>query len=210
MHRFLSRFALPALLAAALWTGAPEARASLLPLSVEQLTDASDYIVRGTVSATWVEQNERGDYWTKVQIEVDEVYKGPAQLDGLELDVVGGLIGARGMLVRDVPRFDEQEEVLVFAERLDSGYVVPTGMRQGKQTVRIDPDNAAPMLVNYHPPLERPYDHRFIPHPPPADRIYLDDYVSRIKTRIKAGWDGAPIPGKPIERLRQMHWEVTR
>ena len=104
MHRFWSRFALPALLAAALWTDAPEAEASLLKLSVEQLTDASDYIVRGTVSAMWVEENERGDYWTRVQIEVDEVYKGPAELDGLELDVMGGLIGARGMLVRDVPR----------------------------------------------------------------------------------------------------------
>lgn len=203
---------LPALLAAAGLGFALQAHAALSPLSVEQLTDASDYIVRGTVSQTFVETDERGYHWTRVELEVATVLKGPADTDALQLDVMGGFLGDEGTLSWYSPRFDEGEEVLVFVEQLDSGLLVPTGLAQGKHTIRIDPDNGQEMLVQFNPAPEQHYDHRFIPHPERADRVYLGDYTQRIQARMAEGWDGQPILGKSMERLGEMHpgVEVSR
>jgi hypothetical protein len=203
---------LPALLATAGLGFALQAHAALIPLSLDQLTDASDYVVRGTVSQTFVETDERGYHWTRVQLEVDAVIKGPADTDALQLDVMGGFLGEEGTVSLESPRFDEGEEVLVFVEQLESGLLVPTGLDQGKFTVRIDPDNGQEMLVKFNPDPEKPYDHRFIPHPAPSDRVYLGDFTQRIQARVAGGWDGLPIPGKSMERLGVMYpgVEVSR
>ncbi len=207
------RGTIPALLVFAGLGLAPVAVGSTLhTLSLDQLTDASDYVVRGTVGQMWVETDDRGYHWTRVELEVDAVYKGPEDTDALRLDVMGGFLRGEGTIAMNVPRFDAGEEVLIFAEQLESGVLVPTGLRQGKFTVRIDPDSGREMLVSYAPMLHQAYDHRFIPHPAPGERVYLSDYVEQVKARVGHGWDGAPIPGKPIERLQDMHpgVEVTR
>jgi hypothetical protein len=207
------RGTMPALLAiVGLGLATAATATTLAPLSVDQLTDASDYVVRGTVNQLWVDTDERGYHWTRVQVEVDAVYKGPADTDALQLDVMGGFLNGEGTLSMESPRFDTGEEVLVFAEKLPSGVLVPTGLRQGKATVRIDPDNGQPMLVRYNPEPHKAYDHRFIPHPAPAERVYLSDVVEQVRARVQQGWDGRPIPGKPTERLLEMHpgVEVSR
>jgi hypothetical protein len=185
---------------------------TLAPLSVDQLTDASDYVVRGTVNQMWVDTDEGGYHWTRVQLEVDAVYKGPADTDALQLDVMGGFLNGEGTLSLDSPRFDVGEDVLVFAEKLPSGALVPTGLKQGKHTVRIDPDNGQPMLVQFNPAPHKAYDHRFVPHPDPADRVYLSDIIEQVEARVHQGWDGRAIPGKSTERLIEMHpgVEVSR
>lgn len=185
---------------------APLAQAHVMvPLSVEQLTDASDYIARGVVTNTWVDLDENETHWTHVQIEIDRVYKGPEDLEVLELEVIGGIINGDFTRVAHTPRFAPDERVLVFAEDLESGRTVPTGLSQGKWTIRISPEDGREMLVRFNPSLERPYDPRFIPHPEPGNRLYLDDYLDRVHSRIRQGWTGEPIPGKSNERLRQMH-----
>jgi hypothetical protein len=203
---------LPAVLLALVGLTATVAQATTQPLSVEQLTDASDYIVRGTVNQTWVDTDERGDHWTRVELEVEVVYKGAPSTDALQLDVMGGFLGTEGTIIQDVPRFDVGEEVLVFAERLESGLLVPTGMEQGKHTVRVCPDSGREMLVRFNPALERPYDHRFIPHPAPEARLYLSELLGQVNARIAQGWDGRPIVGKSTDRLLEMHpgVEVSR
>ena len=203
----------PVLAAVAGLALAPAAQATIAPLTVAQLTDASDYIVRGTVGQVYVETDERGYHWTRVELEVVTVIKGDADTRALQLDVMGGFLGGDGTLSWYSPRFDSDEEVLVFAEQLESGLLVPTGLMQGKLTVRIDPDDGREMLVRFQPMSpEKPYDHRFIPHPAPADRIYLADTLQQIQQRMTDGWDGQPIPGKAPERLLEMHpgAEVSR
>ena len=176
----------------------------LIPLTVEQMTDASDYIVRGTVDAIWVDLDDRGNHWTRVQVEVDRVIKGPPDLDALQLDVMGGALNGEATIIAHTPRFSEQEEVLLFAELTKSGKLVPTGWSQGKYTIRIDPDDGREMLVRFNPAIWQPYDHRFIPHPPPADRVYLEDLLSQVGARMLTGWLGEPIPGKSMERLMEI------
>lgn len=191
--------------AVALFASMPASATSLAELSFEQMVDASDYIVRGTVQAIQVEPDSEGDLWTRVRVDVRTTIKGPSELDVLALDVMGGVENDRASLVGGVPRFSLQEDVLIFAERLDSGLVVPTGLRQGKYTVRIDPERGREMLVNFAPPLNRPYDARFIPDPPAGKRLFLSDLNTRIETRMREGWDGQPIPGKSLRRLQEMH-----
>jgi hypothetical protein len=169
------------------------------------MTDASDYIVRGTVDSLRVEPDDEGDLWTRVTIRVETRLKGPADLDVIVLDVMGGVTSERATLIGGVPRFDEGEDVLVFAERLSSGLLVPVGLRQGKFTVRIDPDSGREMLVNFAPPLALPYDARFLPDPPFGQRVYLDDMKRNVRQRMRTGWDGQPIPGKSLQRLKIMH-----
>lgn len=196
----------PALAAVAGLALAPPALATSAPLSLAQLTDASDYIVRATVGQTYVETDERGYHWTRVQLEVDVVIKGAADTAALRLDVMGGFLGDEGTLSWYSPRFDQGEEVLVFAEQLESGLLVPTGLDQGKLTIRIDPDNGREMLVKFKPSSpDKPYDHRFIPHPAPGKRVYLADTLALIRARVADGWDGNAIPGKSMERLHEMH-----
>lgn len=207
-----SRPLLPLLLAAAL-LGAPTGvtEAASVSLTFEQLTDASDYVVRGTVRSLVVEADDRGVHWTRVELDVERVLKGPAGLDHLRLDVIGGFQGAEGTWVREAPAFGTGEPVLVFAEVLESGLTVPTGLEQGKFTVRVAPEDGREMLVRFKPGPGVPYRHDFIPHPAPADRLYLDDLVSRVERRVATGWDGQPIPGKSTQRLEAMHrGEVTR
>jgi hypothetical protein len=191
---------------------ASAAQAITLPLTVEQLTDASDYVVRGTVAQMWVDRDARGYHWTRVEIEVEQVLEGPAGTDSLRLDVMGGFLGTEGTVSWDSPRFDVGEEVLVFVERLDGpggSLLVPTGMRQGKYTVRIDPASGRETLVQFNPAPEQPYDHRFIPDPPAVQRVMLGDMIARIQERVRHGWDGQPIPGKSLDRLRAMHPDVS-
>jgi len=210
MPRFHGRYFLAGLAVLALWS--PAAGAATLPLTLEQLTDASDYVVRGTVSQLWVERDARGNLWTRVELEVADVVKGPADLDALRLDVMGGFLGNEVAISLDSPRFDEGEDVLVFAERLESGLLVPTALERGKFTVRIDPASGREMLVQFNPAPERPYDHRFIPDPPVAERAMLADVLARVEARVEEGWDGRPIPGKSPDRLHAMYpaVEVSR
>lgn len=192
----------------------PEARAtSMVRLTATQLTDASDYIVHGVVSSVWVAQEADGLVWTHVDVEISETLKGPAGLDTLRVDVPGGILTDRSWIVDGVPRFAEAEEVLIFAEVMESGRIEPVGLVQGKYTVRVDPHDGRKMLVSFNPPMERAYDPRFLPDPPHGQRLYLDDLQRVVTDRVRAGWDGQPIPGKSTERLRVMHGrpvEVTR
>lgn len=199
--------ATPLILLAALGLGAPNAEASTLLLSTEQLTDASDYIVRGVVTNTWVDLDEqRGIHWTRVQLEVNEVFKGPEDTTELQLDIMGGFLNGKGTVIGDVPRFSPDEEVLVFVEVLESGILVPVGLKQGKMTIRIDPFTGQEMLVIFAPSLEIPYDHRFIPNP--SKTVFLTDMMDKVQKRISQGWDGTPIPGKSNARLAEINGGV--
>ncbi|MBN1337502.1 MAG: hypothetical protein JXB39_16235 [Deltaproteobacteria bacterium] len=179
-----SRTLLPAgVLAAALGMSSP-AGAAVLPLPLDRLTDASDYVVRGVVSALWVEEDLRGVHWTHAQVEVLDVYKGPSDLDALEVTWMGGILGTEGTFVPDAPVFDEQEPILLFAEHLPAGIVSPTGLAQGKFTIRIDPDSGQEIAVRWKPPAHMPYDHRFVPLPPARERTPLTDLVTRVRQEV--------------------------
>ena len=202
---FVRKFFLPVMaLMVSLWGS--EARATTLTeLSVEQMTVASDLIVRGTVTQVFTELDERGNVWTRAQVEVSEVLKGVATTKAVLVDQMGGVHGNSYSVIRWSPRFSKGEEAVFFLETLRSGRTSIVGWYQGKFTLRMDPDTSELMLVRYTSQQDRPYDHRFIPHPPTHKRVYLSDFKTRVFDQIDRGWDGKAIPGADPAKLRQIN-----
>jgi hypothetical protein len=183
---------------------APAEATTITPATVEQLVDASDLIVRGTVTEVWTEADDRGTVWTRTQIEVTSQLKG-AEVDSVVVDQLGGVFHNDYAIVLGSPRFSPGEDALFFLEHLGNGRTSVTGWFQGKYTVRIDPDSGREMLVRFYNAQDQVYDHRFIPHPAPEDRVFLDDMEQRVLDRVELGWDGQPIVGVPEEKLRRIN-----
>jgi hypothetical protein len=173
---------------------------SLAALSTEQLTDAADAIVRGTVDAVWTEMDDQGICWTRARVDVERTFKGaPGPL--VVVSQMGGICGPLADRVESAARFSEGEEAYFFLEQLgDTTGVV--GMVQGKFTVRMDPTVRHDIVMRYTLPSDKPYDARFLPLPPADQRIAATDFERTVTARVTQGWDGQPIPGASNERLR--------
>ncbi len=181
---------------------------TMSPLTQDQMTDASDLVVRGIVTETWTERDDIGRIWTRVQVEVNDTFKGDA-VEGVLISQMGGVYANDYQPMHGAPVFDVGEEGYFFLEHLEGGYTGVVGWWQGKYTVRLDPDSGQEMLVRFVVSQDAWYDHRFIPHPDVADRIYVDDFEAGLKTRVATGWDGEPIPGTSLERLERVNTVTT-
>ncbi len=203
--RLLHRLAIVAALSVA--TIAPAAATTVAPLSVEQMVDASDLVVRGTVDSVWVDEDENGHIWTRALVRVDEPLKGDAdEGDYVTVEAAGGVVGNRQMIVDGSARYDVGEQTLLFlTDKPSRGVYGTVAMGKGKFTVRPDPRDGAPVLVQFMLRQDKRYDARFLPLPPVGERIALDAMEARIRARAELGWDGQPIPGLSAERLRSIN-----
>jgi len=183
-----------------------DARAtSLIEYTTEQMVDASDLVVHGTVVEVWTEPDERGRVWTRAQIDVLRVLKGDADLDSVVVDQIGGTWSGQATLVYSAARFDVGEELVVFLQRVGGDRLVPTGYYLSKYTVRLDPYARQEIVQRNSVPPTREYDHRFLPLPPAEKRVSLTDFEDRIAARVAEGWDGQPIPGISQGRLERIN-----
>jgi len=180
---------------------------SLTELSVDQMTDASDLVVRGVVTQVFSELDDRGNIWTRAQVEVSTVLKGE-ETQAIIVDQMGGVYGNQRSIITYAPRFSVGEEAYFFIEELGNGRNSLVGWFQGKFTVRIDPDSGREMLVRYNVTQDRVYDHRFIPHPRIENRVFATELVDHVIGRVADGWDGQPIPGTSMERLLRINTQV--
>jgi hypothetical protein len=179
---------------------------SLAPLTVDDLTDASTYIVRGTVTRTWTEYDDQGYVWTRAAIAVSDVIKGPDSPTEIVVDTMGGTIGDDTTFVWDAAQFSETEEVVLFLDTIRGGTrYSPVGMWLGKFAVRRAPGEDRELAVRFTVGPHEHYDGRFIPTPPADKRIYLDDVMAQVERRLDAGWDGRQIPGIAPDKLREVN-----
>lgn len=185
----------------------PASATTLAELSVEQMTDAADLVVRGTVADVRTELDEHGHVVTLADVEVSGGLKGSAAAgDYLTVEVPGGVLDGVVAEVLAVPRFDEGEDVLLFlANKRDGAAWGCVGLFQGKYTVKPDPLTGAPIVVRFTVPYARAYDARFLPNPPKAERVSYDALEGRVRARVEAGWDGHSIPGVDDARLREIN-----
>ena len=193
-------------LALALGIASGEAEATTLSqLSVDQMTDAADLVVRGTVTEIWTDKDEHGYIWTRAQLEVTEVLKGEPSSE-LVVSQLGGVYMNEAALIEGAARFSIGEEGLFFLTSNQAGdRLSPIGMWQGKYTVRVDPQSGREMGVRFVLSQDAWYDHRFLPHPEPTHRVYVDDLTDEVLERVAVGWDGQPIPGADPEKLRRIN-----
>jgi hypothetical protein len=175
---------------------------SLAPLSVEQITDASTYIVRGTVTKVWAVEDDHGMIWTRASVAVDSVYKGPDKPAEIVVESMGGILpDGREVDVDSTARFSPTEDAVFFLAPAAGGRFHCVDWFLGKYTVRRAPGDDRPSVVRYAAAAGTRYDARFLPVPE-TNKLYLDDLLTQVQTRLKAGWDGKPIPGISADNLR--------
>lgn len=217
---FTMRTPLARLVAAAMLVGAmpvglvwsePAGATTLAPLSLEQITDASTWIVRGQVTEVRAEKADDGRIRTHVELAVTTVYKGPSDTDTLEIVQIGGTVDGETLWAELSAPWSVGEDVFVFLGESKSGRLAPVGKYKGKYTLRRAPGERE--LYGAQVWLDDPsmrYDARFLPHPPASERFYLDELEARVEARVAAGWDGQPIPGASREHLERINQPERR
>ena len=104
-----------------------------LELSLEQLAQRADVVVRGRVNAQQAAWTRGGRIVTTVSVAVDEVLKGAAA-QNVEVRHLGGHVGDIGQQVSGEVSFAPGEEVVLFLHAHPSvkGAFAVVGMSQGK------------------------------------------------------------------------------
>ena len=85
---------------------------------IEKLARGADVIVTGKVTerkSNWNENKTR--IYTRATLRVDEYIKGDRNGDVVEVTYPGGEVGEVGEIYSHMPRFEENEEVLVFLKK---------------------------------------------------------------------------------------------
>lgn len=119
----------------------PAGATTFEPISVQQLTDRSELVVRGHVVATEVRGHGPGGLpgiHTEITVAVDEALKGAPGRE-VHFFVQGGRLGGRLRVVHGQARIAMGEHVIMFLFRNEHGVLWPTGMGRGKWLVRDTP-----------------------------------------------------------------------
>jgi hypothetical protein len=115
--------------------------AQLTSSDVESMSKNADVIITGKVtqqSASWNENKTR--IYTQATIQVDEYLKGNSNGSSLVVIYPGGEVGDVGETYSHLPKFQDDEEVLVFLKKDEksTNYKVFNG-ENGKISVLSDP-----------------------------------------------------------------------
>ena len=111
--------------------------ATVRPLSLFELIQKSEVIAHGKVRSLETARDEAGRTVTRVELDVDAVWKG-AKTNRLSLAFEGGILGERRVTVLGQPNYRPEEEVVVFCVRSAAGFLVTVEMAQGKFVVARD------------------------------------------------------------------------
>lgn len=184
---------------------------SFAPLTIEQFTDASTWIVRGRVIEMWTTLEDDGTVWTHARLDVSEILKGERNTDSLVVSTIGGTYGDRYAFMPGAASFSLEEDVFVFLHRQAKGRLVPVSWTHGKYTVRRAPGERDLYVRQFEVTApDQSFDHRFLAHPPPAARTSLSDLQERVRARLATGWDGHDIPGMRREQLEEINTPARR
>ncbi|MHA2100936.1 MAG: hypothetical protein ACW99A_19865 [Candidatus Kariarchaeaceae archaeon] len=112
-----------------------------LSTEINALTKGADVILTGKVTqqaASWNENKTR--IYTRATIQVDEYIKGNSAGSTVTVKYLGGEVGEIGEMYSHMPRFEDNEEVLVFLKKDEksSEFKVFNG-ENGKISVIEDP-----------------------------------------------------------------------
>ncbi len=185
----------------------PASATTLALLSLDQMTDASDLVVRGTVLDTWTDLDPNGNVVSFANIRVAEGMKGAvAAGDFLTVETPGGDLDGTLAVVEGAARYDKDEEVVLFlAEKRFGTSYGTVGLWLGKFTVKPNPRDGQDMVVRFTVPWGQRYDARFLPNPPADQRMSVAQLAQNVRSRVALGWDGKAIPGVSATKLRSIN-----
>jgi hypothetical protein len=189
----------PWLAALALLVFAPGAYCTtVIAPSFDRMVDTSDYIVRATVRSVTSEWRANPDkpgsryIGSKVELEVLEVIKGTPP-SPLVLDVVGGRVEDKELIIEGAPRFITGQENILFVKGNGKRIIPLVGMMHGKYTVRRDKVTGRDeVLRNNGQPLYHEQEVSLAPEAasaaaagPKAKALTSADFASRIRNASK-------------------------
>jgi len=113
----------------------------LTSTEVKTMSENADLIITGKVinqSSSWNKDKTR--IYTQATIQVEESLKGNTNGGSVVVSYLGGEVGDVGEIYSHMPRFENEEEVLVFLKRdnANTDYKVFNG-EDGKINVLVDP-----------------------------------------------------------------------
>jgi len=108
------------------------------PLSIEQLSEQATVVVKGTVLTKSCQRDPRGRIYTKVELQVAEVWKGSPTTNRFTIVHGGGILGSEKATVSGQVDYDIGEEVVAFFVLNQRGEGVTLGLAQGKFSVWKD------------------------------------------------------------------------
>jgi hypothetical protein len=100
-------------------------------LSLDQLIELADVIVRGRVTDITAQSAPRGRARTFTSLAVEKQFKGAPQ-DTIIIEQPGGATDDIALAVPGLPKFSTGENVIVFLKRRRDGAFTVVGDRQGK------------------------------------------------------------------------------
>lgn len=172
---------------------APAHATTLMKTTEAERIARADLILRGQIVETWTERDDQGRIFTRFMVEPSDVFKGVAPDGPLVVSQLGGELSGKRLHIEGTARFNIGEDVVLLLnhkERFDDWVLV--SMVQGKYTVRLDPYTHREVVQQTVVPPHLPYDHRFLPFPAEADKVFIDDLQSKIAS-VKAGVAGAEV-----------------
>jgi len=118
---------------------------------VKSMSQNADLIITGKVieqNSTWNENQTR--IYTKATIQVEEYLKGNNNGSSLVVTYPGGEVGDVGEMYSHMPKFEDNEEVLVFLKKdeKNADYKVYNG-ENGKISVINDPKTGEKVTTSY-------------------------------------------------------------
>lgn len=123
----------------AVWGGIQLLPAALLvPLSIEQMAGQAQLVVRGKVLDRSCDRDSAGRIYTRIELEVFEVWKGTPAGPRLAIVHGGGQIGNRSVKVAGQVDYPVGQEVVAFLVLNSRGQAVTLGLAQGKFEVWTD------------------------------------------------------------------------
>jgi len=115
------------------------AATQMRPLSIEQLTQKAQLVLRGTVSSKTCQRDPEGRIYTRIELQVQDAWKGSPKANPFSFVQGGGVLGEQQVNVAGQEEFTPGEEVVVFLvlNAREEGVIV--GISQGKFRVATDP-----------------------------------------------------------------------
>lgn len=130
----------------------PTAATTVKAMKLDELTQRSDAIVVGEVTAIATKTSqETGSYpETHTTFEVQEVLFGQESATQITVTTIGGPAG-NGLVTKvpGMPEFRVDEKAVLFlVSDQAKGVTIPTGLNQGVFRVKVDPDSQKEYIVN--------------------------------------------------------------
>ncbi|MFO1500563.1 MAG: hypothetical protein U1G07_19635 [Verrucomicrobiota bacterium] len=134
----ISQLVRSALCAGLLWASGRALAVSFDPLSIEALSQQAEIILQGTILSKTCLRDSAGRIYTRMELQVSDVWKGSISGSPFLLVHGGGILGDQEACVSGQVHYDPGEEVVAFLTRNQRGEGVTIGLAQGKFTIWKD------------------------------------------------------------------------